>query len=63
MPQPDTSRTMVKGADISWVTEMEAAGRKFYAATGIEQDLADNPLVAFALVPVHSDCLAIYHFL
>lgn len=28
-----------KGADVSWVTEMEAAGRKFYNPSGTEQDL------------------------
>ncbi|GAB2806429.1 glycoside hydrolase family 53 protein [Ferruginibacter profundus] len=28
----------VKGADISWVTQMEAAGIKFYNAAGIQQD-------------------------
>ena len=28
-----------QGADISWVTEMEAAGRKFYNRGGAEQDL------------------------
>ena len=28
-----------KGADISWLTEMEAAGRKFYNPSGTEQDL------------------------
>lgn len=27
------------GADVSWVTEMESAGRKFYNAAGIQQDL------------------------
>lgn len=27
-----------KGADISWLTEMEAAGKKFYNASGTEQD-------------------------
>ena len=33
----DTSG-FAKGADISWVTEMEAAGRKFYNSTGTEMD-------------------------
>ena len=28
----------VKGADISWITEMEASGRKFYDASGKEMD-------------------------
>ena len=27
-----------KGADVSWVTEMEAAGVKFYNSTGVEQE-------------------------
>ena len=27
-----------KGADISWITEMESAGRKFYTATGKEME-------------------------
>lgn len=36
-PPPDTS--FVKGADIGWLTEMEAQGRKFYNKAGIEQDL------------------------
>ena len=31
--------TFAKGADISWVTEMEAAGVKFYNSSGIQQDL------------------------
>ena len=28
-----------KGVDVSWLTEMEAAGRKFYNSSGAEQDL------------------------
>ena len=36
-----------KGADISWVTEMEAAGKKFYNAAGVEMD-------AFALMKSYS---------
>ena len=31
-------RAWVKGADISWVTEMESAGMKFYTASGSERD-------------------------
>jgi arabinogalactan endo-1,4-beta-galactosidase len=31
--------TKAKGADISWVTEMEAKGVKFYDKTGAQQDL------------------------
>ena len=28
-----------KGADISWLTEMESHGRKFYNKNGTQQDL------------------------
>ncbi|RYZ62632.1 MAG: arabinogalactan endo-1,4-beta-galactosidase, partial [Chitinophagaceae bacterium] len=38
-PQPVAAGTFVKGADISWVTEMEAAGKKFYNRSGTAQDL------------------------
>ncbi|HEX8315852.1 MAG TPA: glycosyl hydrolase 53 family protein [Flavisolibacter sp.] len=42
-PQPDPSpvstSAFAKGADISWATEMESAGRKFYNSAGIEQDI------------------------
>jgi arabinogalactan endo-1,4-beta-galactosidase len=31
--------TFAKGADISWVTEMETAGKKFYNASGTQQDI------------------------
>lgn len=40
-PEPDptpNSTTFYKGADISWVTEMEADGKKFYNAEGKETD-------------------------
>lgn len=38
-PVPPVSTTdFVKGADIGWLTQMEAAGRKFYNAAGVEQD-------------------------
>ncbi|WP_222596960.1 hypothetical protein [Chitinophaga pinensis] len=30
--------TMVRGADVSWLTEMEAAGMKFYDTTGQQTD-------------------------
>jgi len=38
-PEP-TQETAVfaKGADVSWLTEMEAAGKKFYDASGQEQE-------------------------
>ncbi|MGE5521364.1 MAG: arabinogalactan endo-beta-1,4-galactanase [Candidatus Dadabacteria bacterium] len=35
---PPTSSNLIKGADVSWVTEMEAAGKKFYNNAGVEQD-------------------------
>ena len=38
-PIQDTSSWFAKGADISWVTQMENAGRKFYNNNGSEQDL------------------------
>jgi arabinogalactan endo-1,4-beta-galactosidase len=38
-PQPVAVGSFVKGADVSWVTEMEKAGRKFYDRTGTQQDL------------------------
>ena len=31
--------TFVRGADVSWCTEMEADGRKFYNADGVETDI------------------------
>lgn len=36
-PDPATT-TFIKGADVSWVTEMEAAGKKFYNANGSQQE-------------------------
>lgn len=33
------STGFVKGADISWITELDAIGKKFYNAAGVEQDL------------------------
>jgi arabinogalactan endo-1,4-beta-galactosidase len=36
---PDTiTPVFAKGADISWLTQMEGSGRKFYNSTGAEQD-------------------------
>lgn len=37
-PVPPDSTEFAKGADISWLTQMEAAGRKFYNSAGVEQD-------------------------
>ncbi len=36
-PEPPVS-DFVKGADISWLTEMEDAGRKFYSAAGTQME-------------------------
>ncbi|MBI3137679.1 MAG: glycosyl hydrolase 53 family protein [Sphingobacteriales bacterium] len=38
VPAPLPAIPFAKGADISWITEMEAAGRKFYNAAGNEQE-------------------------
>jgi arabinogalactan endo-1,4-beta-galactosidase len=42
LPTPDpvlpASAYFVKGADVSWITQMEAEGRKFYNGAGVEQD-------------------------
>ena len=35
---PPSSSNFAKGADISWVTEMESAGLKFYNSTGTQTD-------------------------
>ncbi|HYH16701.1 MAG TPA: glycosyl hydrolase 53 family protein [Flavisolibacter sp.] len=35
---PPVTTTFAKGADVSWITEMEAANRKFYNANGIQQE-------------------------
>lgn len=37
-PPPPSTFNFAKGADIGWLTEMEAAGRKFYNASGTEQE-------------------------
>jgi arabinogalactan endo-1,4-beta-galactosidase len=37
-PDPVPNTTFVRGADISWLTQMEAEGRKFYTSTGAELD-------------------------
>ena len=42
IPDPvpvDSAKVFAKGADISWVTEMEAKGIKFYDKSGVQQDL------------------------
>jgi arabinogalactan endo-1,4-beta-galactosidase len=35
---PPTAVNFSKGADVSWITEMEAANKKFYTAGGTEQE-------------------------
>src|SRR6185295_10631574 len=35
---PVTNTDFVKGADVSWLTEMEATGKKFYNSAGTEKD-------------------------
>jgi arabinogalactan endo-1,4-beta-galactosidase len=37
-PVPPVNTSFAKGADISWLTQMEAAGIKFYNSAGTEQD-------------------------
>src|SRR5687768_13550052 len=38
VPTDTTGTGFAKGADISWVTEMEAAGRKFYNSAGTDME-------------------------
>ncbi len=39
VPEPPVAQTgFAKGADIGWITEMEAAGKKFYNAAGVETE-------------------------
>lgn len=35
---PTTTSTFAKGADVSWITQMEAEGKKFYNTAGKEMD-------------------------
>jgi arabinogalactan endo-1,4-beta-galactosidase len=37
-PTPTPTATFVKGADVSWITEMEANGIKFYNSAGTQQE-------------------------
>lgn len=37
-PPLPPSGTFIKGADVSWLTEMESAGRKFYNGSGTEKE-------------------------
>ncbi len=37
-PTPPPNNNIIKGADVSWLTEMESAGRKFYNSAGTEKE-------------------------
>jgi arabinogalactan endo-1,4-beta-galactosidase len=37
-PLPPIQNDFAKGADISWITEMEGAGKKFYTSAGVETE-------------------------
>jgi arabinogalactan endo-1,4-beta-galactosidase len=37
-PPPPPTSDIIKGADVSWVTQMEAGGKKFYNSNGAEQE-------------------------
>ena len=37
-PTPPPASTFAKGADVGWLTQMEASGKKFYNASGAEQE-------------------------
>jgi len=39
IPVITANSAFIKGADVSWISEMEAAGIKFYNTEGVEQDL------------------------
>jgi arabinogalactan endo-1,4-beta-galactosidase len=38
VPNPTGPANFAKGADVGWLTEMEAAGKKFYNSSGVEQE-------------------------
>lgn len=38
-PTPPTTTLFAKGADLSWITEMESNGIKFYNSSGSQQDI------------------------
>lgn len=40
-PPKEEDKTLIKGVDISFLPEIEAAGTKFYNASGTEQDVLD----------------------
>ena len=35
---PETSAVFANGADVSWLTQMEASGKKFYNASGTQTE-------------------------
>src|SRR5574338_697733 len=35
---PVTTTDFIKGADVSWLTQMEGSGMKFYNSSGVQQD-------------------------
>jgi arabinogalactan endo-1,4-beta-galactosidase len=37
-PTPVPTSTLIKGADVSWLTQMESAGKKFYNSSGTETE-------------------------
>ena len=37
-PNPPVTTDFAKGADVSWITQMESAGRKFYNSSGTEKE-------------------------
>src|SRR4030095_3785449 len=37
-PNPPGNNNIAKGVDVSWLSEMEAAGRKFYNSGGTEKE-------------------------
>lgn len=38
IPPPPTPSNFAKGADVSWLTEMESSGKKFYNSAGAEKE-------------------------
>ena len=37
-PDPGVATVFAKGADVSWITQMEAEGKKFYTSAGVQTD-------------------------
>src|ERR1700688_3276513 len=38
-PPPVDTSGFARGADVSWITQMEAGGMKFYTRGGVQQDI------------------------